>query len=133
MIEPMRRVHTAGIPVVGYLNRIDTGKTLTFVGVDDYQLGCEVTRYLVRHLKARGSIVLMQGPAGSLTSVDRMRGFHDTLKIACVAVEAAVRHLRGETIPPEIILPVEIVDRGNYAAWDRRLEERECPRWEHVT
>jgi ribose transport system substrate-binding protein len=223
MIAPMQRVRAAGIPVVGYLNRLDTGRTLTFVGVDDYQLGCEVTRYLARHLTARGNIVLMQGPAGSLTSVDRMRGFHDalkqypgievlstllgeyqqregraamdaflssrharidavlasndsmalgaieslaahrlnaavigvnaiaeaidaikrgtllatadfdTLKIACVAVEAAVRHLRGEKIPADIILPVEIVDRSNYAAWDRPLDERECPRWEHVT
>jgi len=56
----------------------------------------------------------------------------DALKIACIATEAAIRHLRGERVPPEIILRVQIVDRGNYAAWDRPLEERECPRWEDV-
>jgi ribose transport system substrate-binding protein len=56
----------------------------------------------------------------------------DALKIACIATEAAVRHLRGETVPTEIILPVQIVDRANYQPWDRPLEQRECPRWNDV-
>ena len=56
----------------------------------------------------------------------------DAMKIACIATEAAIRHLRGERVPNEIILPVQIVDRSNYAAWDKPLEERECPRWDDV-
>jgi len=43
----------------------------------------------------------------------------DALKIACIATEAAIRHLRGETVPAEIILPVQVVDRTNYQPWDR--------------
>ncbi len=222
MNEAMNLVHAAGIPVVSYLNRLCTGKTVTFIGVDDYQLGREVAAYLARHLAGHGNIVLMKGSPGSLTSTDRMRGFQetlkchpginvlatlmgdyqhlagrlvmeeflasfqgplnavlaandsmalgaievlqmharqvsviginaipeaidaikcgtllatadfDTLKIACVAVEACIRHLQGESVPPEIILPVQIIDRTNYLTWDRPLEERECPRWEQV-
>ena len=56
----------------------------------------------------------------------------DALKIACIATEAAIRHLRGETVPAEIILPVQVVDRTNYQPWDRPLEERECPRWNDI-
>ena len=56
----------------------------------------------------------------------------DALKIACIATEAAIRHLRGEAVPAEIILPVQIVDRSNCRPWDRPLEERECPRWDDV-
>ena len=56
----------------------------------------------------------------------------DALKIACIATEAAVRHIRGEFVPKEIILPVQIVDRSNYQPWDRPLEQRECPRWSDV-
>jgi ribose transport system substrate-binding protein len=56
----------------------------------------------------------------------------DALKIACVATEAALRHLRGQSVPTEIILPVQVVDRANCEPWDRPLEERECPRWEAV-
>ena len=57
----------------------------------------------------------------------------DALKLACIATEAAIRHVRGERVPQEIILPVQIVDRTNFAAWDQPLEARECPDWEAVT
>ena len=56
----------------------------------------------------------------------------DALRIACIATEAAIRHLRGERVPAEIMLPTQIVDRSNCAAWDKPLEERECPRWDEV-
>jgi ribose transport system substrate-binding protein len=56
----------------------------------------------------------------------------DAMKISCVATEAALRHLRGKPVPRDIELPVQIVDAGNCAPWDRPLEERECPRWEDV-
>jgi ribose transport system substrate-binding protein len=56
----------------------------------------------------------------------------DAMKITCIATEAAIRHLRGQAVPPEIILPAQVVDRSNYQPWDRPIEERECPRWEDV-
>jgi ribose transport system substrate-binding protein len=56
----------------------------------------------------------------------------DAMKMACIATEAAIRHLRGERIPAEILLPVQVVDAANCGPWDRPLHERECPRWEDV-
>jgi ribose transport system substrate-binding protein len=56
----------------------------------------------------------------------------DAMAISSIATEAAIRHLRGERLPEEIILPVRIVDATNYQPWDRPLEARECPRWEDV-
>ena len=56
----------------------------------------------------------------------------DALKIASIATEAAIRHLRGERVPAEIILSVTIVDATNYQAWDRPLEDRASPKWEDV-
>jgi ribose transport system substrate-binding protein len=56
----------------------------------------------------------------------------DAMKIGCIATEAAVRHLRGERMPAEIMLPVQVVDAANCAPWDRPIEARECPRWEDV-
>ena len=56
----------------------------------------------------------------------------DAMKIAGIATEAAIRHLRGQPVPPEIILPVQIVDRSNCDGWDRALEEREGIAWEDV-
>jgi ribose transport system substrate-binding protein len=56
----------------------------------------------------------------------------DAMAISSLATEAAIRHLRGERVPAEIILPVRIVDATNYQPWDRPFEERECPGWEDV-
>jgi ribose transport system substrate-binding protein len=56
----------------------------------------------------------------------------DAMKMGCVATEAAIRHVRGEQVPREILLPVQVVDRANCAQWDKPFEERACPRWEDV-
>jgi ribose transport system substrate-binding protein len=56
----------------------------------------------------------------------------DALKIAGVATEAAIRHLRGEAVPREITLPVRIVDRSNYTEWDKPFETRPLVRWEEI-
>ena len=54
----------------------------------------------------------------------------DAMHLSSIATEAAIRHLRGVGVPPEIILPVSIVDAANYQPWDRPLEARESPKWE---
>jgi ribose transport system substrate-binding protein len=56
----------------------------------------------------------------------------DAMAISSIATEAALRHLRGERVPVEIILPVRIVDAANYQLWDKPFEKRECPGWEDV-
>jgi ribose transport system substrate-binding protein len=217
----IRRINAAGIPVVGYINRFAAGDCVTYVGSADYPLAVSIASYLCGQLAGHGEIVLVEGPRDSITSVERVRGFHaavkrypgirvvasicgdyqreparramaqlldstpridgvlaandimavgaidaleaagrkslivgvnaipeaiaeikrgrmlatvdfDAMKMGCLATEAAIRHLRGEALPPEIILPVQIVDRANCAGWDKPFEQRECPRWEDV-
>jgi ribose transport system substrate-binding protein len=53
----------------------------------------------------------------------------DAMKMACIAVEAAARVLSGEKVPAEIMLPVEVVDRGNCEAWDLPYAQRPLPDW----
>ena len=53
----------------------------------------------------------------------------DAMKMACLAVEAAVRVLSGDTVPAEILLPVEVVDRSNCGAWDLPYAQRPLPDW----
>jgi len=48
----------------------------------------------------------------------------NAMQMAYLATECAVRHLRGEAVPPRIELPVQIVDRGNYAQWNLPYERR---------
>lgn len=219
--EAIRKINAAGVPIIGFINPFSAGGALAYVGSEDYPLAFRIATYLCGHLKARGNVVIVEGPRESVTSLERVRGFRDALrnfpqvrlaesicgdylrdatlraggallksglqfdailaandvmalgmlevldaaarasvvvgvnaipdaitaikagkllatvdfdamKMGCLAAEAAIRHLRGEVLPKEIILPVQIVDRTNCGQWDKPFEERECPRWEDV-
>ena len=52
----------------------------------------------------------------------------DAMTMSAIATEAALRHLRGETVPREIILPVQIVDAANCAKWDLPFTARSVPK-----
>jgi ribose transport system substrate-binding protein len=52
--------------------------------------------------------------------------------MSTIATEAVLRHLRGEKVPAEIMLPVQIVDRSNYATWDKPFEARPDIAWSAV-
>ncbi len=48
---------------------------------------------------------------------------------AYLAVEAAARHLKGESVPPEILLPVFIIDKANVGTVSPTPEGRKVPDW----
>lgn len=50
-----------------------------------------------------------------------------------LAVHAAVRHLKGEKVPAEILLPVFIIDKANVGSVARTPEERAVPSWSKAT
>jgi ribose transport system substrate-binding protein len=56
----------------------------------------------------------------------------DAMKMSELATEAAIRHLRGEAVPPEIILPVQVVDAQNCTAWNAPFSARPSPRWGEI-
>lgn len=41
-----------------------------------------------------------------------------------LATECAIRHLRGEAVPQDIVLPAAVVDQSNYMAWDVPYPQR---------
>jgi ribose transport system substrate-binding protein len=209
----IERIVAAGIPMVGFVNPIPVGRSLSFVGADDTRLACEMADYLFRHLGGEGRVLVVTGPESSVTSIDRLRGFMESvlrhpgirvvgeiagdyaramakarmaewlrthpvpdgclvandimavgvlealdqansrsvvvgvnaipeaiaaiaagrmlatadfnaMQMASLATECAIRHLRGEAVPPRIELPVRIVDAGNWRGWDRPYEQR---------
>ena len=82
----------------------------------------------------RGAIVIgINGilPAVREIAAGRMLASVDfnMFKIGCTATRAAIRHLRGEPLPERIILPTEVIDRGNCQAWLTPVEQRTCPEW----
>lgn len=56
----------------------------------------------------------------------------NAMALGGLAFEALVRVIGGETVPREVDLPVEIVDRTNCEPWLRPYEERPMPSWDAV-
>ncbi|GGF71691.1 sugar ABC transporter substrate-binding protein [Azorhizobium oxalatiphilum] len=80
MVPGVEQINDAKIPVVNVTDRSAGGKFLAFVGADDYSLGLETARYLLKEMGGKGNVVILEGVKGSLTNVDRVRGFNDALK-----------------------------------------------------
>jgi len=217
----LRRIYAAGIPLAGCINRFSEAGPVCYVGSDDYAIGVTLATCLCRHLGGRGDVVIMEGVTSSVTSSERIRGFHDGLRdfpdvqlvrkirgdylrepavraarellskgvrfdavlaandemglgmisaleeagahatvasvnaipeaiaairqgkllatidfnakdLATLATEAVLRHLRGESVPKEILLPVQIVDHSNCGQWDKPFEQRADIEWRNV-
>lgn len=56
----------------------------------------------------------------------------NAMRMAYLATECAIRHLRGQPVPAQIMLPVEIVDRANLQRWDLPYEQRPLPTLEET-
>lgn len=80
MVPGVEQINDAKIPVVNVTDRSAGGKFLAFVGADDYSLGIETARYLLKAMGGKGNVVIIEGVKGSLTNVDRIRGFNDAIK-----------------------------------------------------
>ena len=46
----------------------------------------------------------------------------------CLGVEIAVRNLRKEPVPQELILKPMIIDKSNYKDFETPVEQRTCPK-----
>lgn len=85
-------------------------------------------------LGRRAVVASINGTPDAVAQVRRGRlhatASFNTHRFGCLAVEMAVRHLRGETVPRRIVLAPDIIDAGNAAAWDIPYEKRAAPAWE---
>lgn len=76
----IERIHAAGIPVFGCVNPLSVGRVVTYVGSDDHALGLAAARHLYGHLKGRARVLLVAGPAESVTSIARVRAFEEAAR-----------------------------------------------------
>jgi len=52
------------------------------------------------------------------------------LKMGAVAAMAALRRLAGRSVPRTILLPAQVIHRGNHAAWLVPVADRPLPAWD---
>jgi ribose transport system substrate-binding protein len=53
-------------------------------------------------------------------------------KIAAIAARAVLRHLAGQPVPQEIMVPAELIDRSNCDRFKVPFAERACPAWDEI-
>jgi len=80
LVPGVEKMNAANIPVVNFIDRIAGGQTVSFIGADDYSIAITSARHLLKAMNGTGNVVIIEGVKGSLTNVDRMRGFNDALK-----------------------------------------------------
>jgi len=56
----------------------------------------------------------------------------NAMGMGCLAMEAALRILKGQAVPDHIVLPAELVDAGNLQAWDLPYDQRPLPDWDET-
>lgn len=71
-------IHSAGVPIFGFVNRLVEGLAVSYVGASDERLAADIAAYLFEHLRGRGKVVIVEGPADSITSQERVRAFDAT-------------------------------------------------------
>jgi ribose transport system substrate-binding protein len=54
-------------------------------------------------------------------------GDYDSFVQGCLALELAVRSVRKEDVPKEVMLKPVVIDKTNYAPFDQAYDKRECP------
>ena len=81
-------------------------------------------------------VVGINGLPGAIEHIERgtMLASADfsAFNIAAIAARAVLRHLRGESVPREIMVPAELIDRANCARWKVPFAMRPCPVWEEI-
>ena len=68
-----------GIPVVGVGSQPKTDKLLVRILADDYGMGKIQAEYLGKSLGGKGKVAMMSGPPGLNWTIDRAKGFRETL------------------------------------------------------
>lgn len=80
LVPAVEKINAAKIPVINITDRIAAGEIVAYVGADDYNIGLATARHLLRAMGGKGNVIILEGVKGSLTNIDRVRGFNDALK-----------------------------------------------------
>jgi ribose transport system substrate-binding protein len=118
--------------VAGFLNK--------FAQVDGILAGNDpMAMGAVDALKAANRKALVVGINASREVMDMIKsgdiigsGDYDVFAQGCLAVEMAVRSVRKQDVPRELILKPTVIDKTNYAPFDQPLDKRECPTLSNV-
>ena len=79
LVGPISRAMAAGIPVTVFDSGIEGDNYTSFVATNNYEGGAIAAREMVRLVGATGKVALLMNAPGSTSTMDRERGFEETL------------------------------------------------------
>lgn len=79
LVPPVERAVAAGIPLVVFDSGLDTDKYVSFIATNNYEGGVLGARTLAKLLNGKGTVGLIQHAPGSTSTMDREKGFEDTI------------------------------------------------------
>jgi len=91
LVQSIDRAASFGIPVTVFDSGVDTTNYLTFVATDNYEAGRMAAQELARLLAGKGNIAVVMHTPGSESTMDRERGFFETLAKEYPGVHVAAR------------------------------------------
>lgn len=77
--EAVAAIRRAGVPIFGFVNRMDEGVAVSYVGSSDAQLAQAIAARLCAELKGLGRVAIVEGPPESITSQERVAAFEAEL------------------------------------------------------
>lgn len=80
LVQVLDRAAAAGIPVTVFDSGLDSENYLTFISTNNYEAGRMGGRRLAELLGGKGKIGVLLHAPGSLSTMDRERGFEDLLR-----------------------------------------------------
>lgn len=93
----------------------------------------------VEALEGANRKALVVGINGTLEAIESVKagkllatGDYNGFAQGCIATAAAIRHLRKQAVPANVVFPAEVVDRTNYKGKDVPDDKRACPKWDDV-
>jgi len=79
MVQTIDRAVAAGIPVTVFDSGLDSDNYMTFLATNNYEGGQLAARELARLTGGEGEVALLMHMPGSQSTMDREKGFEDTL------------------------------------------------------
>jgi ribose transport system substrate-binding protein len=91
LVGPIERAVAAGIPVAVFDSGINSENYTTYVATDNYEAGQQAARTLAKLVGGRGSIAMVMHVPGSASSMERERGFDETIRAEFPEIRVVAR------------------------------------------
>lgn len=115
IVPTIKKINTAKIPVITVDRGANGGDIAAHIASDNVAGGMMAAEYVGKRLNGKGSVVMLEGIAGTSAARDRGKGFRDGLKkfpgIMLVAVQTAdFDRAKGLTVMENILQAQKKVD-----------------------